>query len=302
MSAAALRAEGLVKRYRRTRALDGFSVVVPRGSVCGLVGPNGAGKTTFLSVVAGFVAPDAGTVDLLGLGPFDAARHAGRVGILPQDAELPLASTPRQLLGVWGRLQGMGAAAAGRAVSVALEAVLLADRADQRVATLSHGMRRRLTVAAALLGDPELVILDEPTSGLDPVQAAHLRQRIAAERGRRTVLLSSHNLAEVESLCDHVVMVEAGRCPRQGPLRQVTGADRDVRVRLVPPFPAGRAEVVRLRLAVDDPRCLERATTELLAELLAEGATIAEVHQGDSLERRFLEGAGRLEGTDPASD
>jgi ABC-2 type transport system ATP-binding protein len=286
---AALRVDGLRKRFGRAVALDGVSFEVPAGTICGLVGPNGAGKTTTMSVIAGFLRADEGAVDLLGGGPFDPEVHRGRVGILPQDAELPLASTPRQLLGVWARLQGLGRDAARDAVATALDDVLLTDRADARIGTFSHGMRRRLTVASALLGDPAFVLLDEPTSGLDPGQARHLRERIAKERGRRTVLVSSHNLAELESLCDHVVFIDKGRCTRAGPMDAVTGRDREVHVRLAPPLPAGREEVVTLRVAPGES--VERATTELLRALLAEGALIAEVRRGASLERRFFEEA-----------
>ncbi|MES2639812.1 MAG: ABC transporter ATP-binding protein [Myxococcota bacterium] len=286
MSVDAIRCQGLVKRYRKARALDGLDLVVPVGSICGLVGPNGAGKTTTMSILAGFLAPDEGTVDLLGRGPFSPDTHRGRVGILPQDAELPTASTPRQLLTVWARLQGLDGPAARRAVDGVLEAVLLSDRADARVGTLSHGMRRRVTVASALLGDPELVMLDEPTSGLDPAQARHLRDRIAAEQGRRTVLVSSHNLAELEQICDWVVFIDKGRCTRAGPLAALTGRDREVFVRLAPPYPAGRGEVVTLRVPEGVPP--EDATSELLRALLSEGARIAEVRRGESLERRYF--------------
>ncbi len=285
----AIRCAGLVKRYKKNRALDGLVLTVPAGAICGLVGPNGAGKTTTMSILAGFLVPDEGTVDLLGRGPFSPETHRGRVGILPQDAELPPASTPRQLLTVWARLQGLDGPGARRAVDQVLEDVLLSDRADARVGTLSHGMRRRVTVASALLGDPELVLLDEPTSGLDPAQARHLRERIAAERGRRTVLVSSHNLAELEQICDWVVFIDKGRCVRAGAIAALTGRDREVYVRLAPPLPPGRAELVTLRVA--EGVAVEDATSDLLRELLAEGARIVEVRRGESLERRYFAGA-----------
>ncbi len=287
-SAAALTLEGVERRFGRAKALDGVSFVVPTGSLCALVGENGAGKTTTLSILGGFLNADAGRVDVLGLGPYAVATHRGRVGILPQDAELPGESTPAELLYAWARLQGLTAAAARRARDECLDAVLLADRADARVGTLSHGMRRRLAVASALVGEPELSLLDEPTAGLDPAQARHLREVLAARRGRATVLVSSHNLPELESLCDHVVILERGRCVRADPMDVVTGRNRDVRVRLAPPFPPGRAEEVHLRLADTDPRDLADATTELLHTLLAEGARVVEVRRGDALEERYF--------------
>lgn len=285
---AALTVTGLSKRFGRRDALADLSFAVPNGSICGLIGPNGAGKTTALSILAGYLRADSGQVDLLGLGAFDPVRHRGRVGILPQDAELPPASTPRQLLTIWARLQGLAGADARRATDEVLSTVQLTDRADARVVTLSHGMRRRVTVASALLGAPELVMLDEPTSGLDPAQALHLRECIAATRGSRSVLISSHNLAELESICDHVVFIDKGHCTRSGLLTTVTGRDREVSIRLAPPFPSGREAVVTLQLPPDDPRAIEDATSALLRQLLSEGARIAEVRQGQSLERRFL--------------
>ena len=285
---AALALTGIDRRFGRTLALDGLSFTVPQGSICALVGENGAGKTTTLGILAGFLTPDTGTVDVLGLGPYHVATHRGRVGILPQDAELPTESTPAELLYAWARLQGLDAGAARRSAGECLDAVLLSDRAHHRVATLSHGMRRRLTVASALVGDPELILLDEPTSGLDPAQARHLRDVLAMRRGRATVLISSHNLPELESLCDHVVILEKGRCLRADRMDAVTGRDREVRIHLAPPFPAGRDATVQLRLGPDDPRVLADATSELLRSLLAEGARIVEVRRGGALEERYF--------------
>src|SRR5690606_2211243 len=154
---------------RGNKALDGLSFRVPRGVIAGLVGPNGAGKTTCFAAAAGYVRVDRGSVDLLGGGPFDAARHSGRLGVLPQDAELPLQHAPRELLEHLGRLQGIPAPAARAEADRLIAIVRLSDRARHRIVSLSHGMRRRVAVATALIGNPELVLLDEPTSGLDPV-------------------------------------------------------------------------------------------------------------------------------------
>ena len=285
---AALTLVGIDRRFGRAVALDGLSFAVPQGSICALVGENGAGKTTTLGILAGFLTPDSGSVDVLGLGPYHVATHRGRVGILPQDAELPTESTPAELLYAWARLQGLDPGAARRSASTCLDSVLLGDRAHQRVATLSHGMRRRLTVASALVGDPELILLDEPTSGLDPAQARHLRDVLATRRGRATVVISSHNLPELESLCDHVVILEKGRCLRADRMDAVTGRDRELCVHLAPPFPPGREAIVHLRLPPDDPRELPEATSELLRDLLGEGARIVEVRRGGALEERYF--------------
>ena len=219
----------LVKRRGKHRALDGFTLSVPRGSILGLVGENGAGKTTWMMTVAGFLRPDAGEIDLLGLGPFDAGRHAGRISILPQDSELPLESTPMDALYRFGRLQGLSPNVARRSAHDALAAVNLLDRANATVRTLSHGMRKRAMVAQCFVGNPEIVLLDEPLNGLDPVEADRLRRFIASQQGRRTVVVSSHNLEDVERLCTHVAVVGKGRLARMDTVASIThGTDRIV--------------------------------------------------------------------------
>ena len=219
----------LVKRRGKRRALDGLSLSVPRGSILGLVGENGAGKTTWMMAVAGFLRPDSGEIDLLGMGPFDAERHAGRISILPQDSELPLESTPKGALCRFGRLQGLSPDAARRSAHDALAAVNLLDRADAAVRTLSHGMRKRAMVAQCFVGNPEIVLLDEPLNGLDPVESDRLRRFIASQRGRRTIVVSSHNLEDVERLCTHVAVVGSGRLVRMDTVAAIThGTDRIV--------------------------------------------------------------------------
>lgn len=258
---------GLVKRYGRARALDGFSLSVKEGSVTGLVGCNGAGKTTWMMTVAGFVFPDAGTIDILGRGPFDAARHGGRLTILPQDSEPPLEARPRELLVRYGRLQGLTQAAAVRSASEMIRAFNLDAHADKSVRALSHGMRKRVAVAQAFLGDPSVTLLDEPLSGLDPVEADRMRAFIRARRGRQTIVISSHHLDDIEKLCTHVAFVDGGRVTRVDSLAAFTSA-------------SGRV-VCTLRRRPDDLAALERATEgvsllwrddtgELTAEFAAE--------------------------------
>jgi ABC-type multidrug transport system ATPase subunit len=156
----------------------------------GLVGENGAGKTTWMMTVAGFLSPDSGEIDLLGCGPFDAARHGGRISILPQDSELPLEMSPLDALYRFGRLQGLSSSQALKSAEEALAAVNLSERAKAPVRTLSHGMRKRAMVAQCFVGNPEVVLLDEPLNGLDPVEASRLRRFILSQRGLRTVVVS----------------------------------------------------------------------------------------------------------------
>ena len=213
---------GLVKRYGRNAALNGFSLAVPAGSITGLVGRNGAGKTTWMMTVAGFVIPDGGEINILGAGPFDARRHSGRFTILPQDSDLPNEGRVRSLLVHYARLQGLPAARAAASANRLIKAFNLVDKADSPIRALSHGMRKRVMIAQAFLGKPEVVMLDEPLSGLDPVEADRLRSFILACRGKTTLVISSHLLDDVEKLCTHVAFVSAGKVDRMETMRSLT--------------------------------------------------------------------------------
>ena len=219
----AVSTKGLVKRYGKCRALDGFTLDVPEGCVMGLVGPNGAGKTTWMMAVAGLVRTDAGTVGLFGSShPFTAAAYSGRLAILPQDSELPLESTPEGFLSGLARLQGLGADAAKVSARKVLEAVNLADRAKASIRSLSHGMRKRLMAAQCFLGEPDLILLDEPMNGLDPEEAVRFRNLILSRREGCTVVVSSHNLADLEKFCTHVTFVRDGKVVKTAALKDLT--------------------------------------------------------------------------------
>jgi ABC-2 type transport system ATP-binding protein len=293
-----LRLRGVEKRYGKTVALDGLDLTIPAGSVFGLIGPNGAGKTTTFGIVGGYVRADAGTVDILGLGAFDPARHAGRLSLLPQDAELNREATAHELCTHYGRLQQMSVAEARREADRVIELVALGDRATSRMSELSHGMRRRVAIGQALIGNPELVLLDEPTSGLDPELVVHIRELFASQRGRRTLVLSSHNLAELEAICDHVAFIQRGRCHKSGSLESVTQRGTEMRFLLEAPVevdePAGIG--VEWQGNVLTARSHSLAASEInqrmLRALLAKGARIIEVRQGRSLEAAYLSDLG----------
>ena len=219
----AVSTKGLVKRYGNRRALDGFTLDVPEGCVMGLVGPNGAGKTTWMMAVAGLVRTQEGTIGLFGSShPFTAAAHSGRLAILPQDSELPLESTPQGFLCGLARLQGMSADAARASARRVLEAVNLADRATASIRSLSHGMRKRLMAAQCFLGEPELILLDEPMNGLDPEEAVRFRNLILSRRANCTVVVSSHNLADLEKFCTHIAFVRDGKMTKSAALKDLT--------------------------------------------------------------------------------
>lgn len=217
-----LEIKGLEKRYGKRLALNGLNLSVSRGSVFGLVGSNGAGKTTTLAIVAGLVRENAGTVNVFGGGCHRPEVSAARLSMMPQDADLPADSCVGNLLSFYAELQGMSRVRACEAAIEVLAKVNLSDRINSSVRSLSHGMRRRVVIAQAFLGEPELILLDEPLSGLDPREVANIRETIVRLRGRRTVVISSHNLHEIERMCDHVAFIEDGRTIRQDTLRTIT--------------------------------------------------------------------------------
>jgi ABC-2 type transport system ATP-binding protein len=221
-STPALTAKGLRKRYGSVTALDGLDIEVPEGVICGFIGPNGAGKTTTFGVIGGLIRADQGSVDILGKGPLKAGAGDGSFSMLPQDCELVPHVPVITYLTYLARLQGMTKAEAEKTANERLVEVALADRARASIKELSHGMRRRVSVAQALLGDPKLVLLDEPTSGLDPELVIRMRELFAAHRGKRTLMISSHNLRELEEVCDHVIFIQGGKCVRSGSIDDVT--------------------------------------------------------------------------------
>ncbi len=301
MSRFALRLAGVHKRYGKTVALDGLTLDVPTGSVMGLVGPNGAGKTTTFGVVSGAVRADSGRVDVLGAGPFDPARSAGRLSVLPQDCELNPHSSAAQLLTFFARLQAIPEPA--KEAARVLDIVRLGDRAGSRVRELSHGMLRRLAVAQALIGDPELILLDEPTGGLDPHLVVEMRHVLRAQRGERTLVVSSHVLSDLEAICDHVAFLEAGRCTVSGPVHEIMGQARVVSVRLAEPVDLtsleplleGRAPSVDgewLTYALLDTEDPSELHAELVPALVGRGARVLEVKLGRTLEAAYIESRG----------
>ena len=303
---AALSFRGVTKRYAKTGtpALDSFTAEFPRGVVAGVVGPNGAGKTTAFSIVGGYLLPDAGTVDILGGGDFEPARLKGRLALLPQDAELGPRHSPLEVLIHLGRLQGLTAKEATKEADRVLDLVSLAARRSVRIATLSHGMRRRVAVATALIGDPELVLLDEPFAGLDPRQAQQLRDALLRRSGGRTLIVSSHNLAELERLCEWVVMMDSGGCAHQGSVAEVTGSGQVVVWTLgsgeVPlallgeRLPEHHFEISGAKLTHRAPPTsdLDEASLVVAAALVEADVPIREVRRGVGLERRFFETSG----------
>jgi ABC-2 type transport system ATP-binding protein len=216
----AVETHGLTKRFGSNVAVDTVELLVPRGSAFGYLGPNGAGKTTLIRTLLGLTRADAGTMSLLGIGvPAQRGRALARVGAIVDEPRFHHHLTGRENLRLLGAARGGDAS--GR-IPGSLARVGLTERADDKVASYSMGMRQRLGVAACLLGDPELLILDEPMNGLDPAGMHEMRAMVRSlvDEGR-TVVLSSHLLDEVERTCDAVAIVDRGRVITQGPIDEL---------------------------------------------------------------------------------
>ena len=300
----ALRLQQVKKRFGNVHALRGVDLGVPRGSVFALIGPNGAGKTTLFGLCCGFLQADAGTVEVLGGAP-DPMRLKGKLAALPQDALLGRDTSVREHLVFLARLQGIAAAEAEREATRVLGLVDLVDLAARRAGTLSHGQIKRVGVAQAFLGEPELILLDEPTAGLDPRNAHDLRNLIRSQRGQRTIVVSSHNLQELEAICDEAAFIEKGATLEAGAVAALTGKDGEIHVVLAPgpePIDDLRARIpaktiswdpaqrtLRVQFEPAPNRVAEDVIAEVLRELLSAGARISAVGKGRSLEQRYLE-------------
>jgi ABC-2 type transport system ATP-binding protein len=209
-SEAAIVAREVTKRYGQVTALEAFSLEIARGEVFCLLGPNGSGKTTFLRALTGFLTPSSGSISVAG---YDTVREPmaarRRIGYLPESVPLYRNMRVGEFLAFMARLRGV--ASVETAVRNAAAMLSLEDRLRSPIAALSRGYRQRVALAQALVHDPEVLVLDEPTNGLDPRQIIETRNLIRGLAGRRTVLMSSHILAEVEKTADRVAVLLGGR-------------------------------------------------------------------------------------------
>lgn len=212
LSVPAIEVEALVKVYKTARAVDGITFTIPRGSVTGLLGGNGAGKTTTISMIMGLVLPTSGRVSVLGhTMPSQSSLVLGRMNFESPYVDMPGRLTVRQNLNVFGRLYGV-ADIAGRIAQLASD-LDLNEFIDRQSGKLSAGQKTRVALAKALINEPELLLLDEPTASLDPDTADWIRSHLENYRKERnaTILLASHNMLEVERLCDRVIIMKRGR-------------------------------------------------------------------------------------------
>lgn len=211
-----LAVRGVSHDYGSVRALDGVSFAAREGEIVALLGPNGAGKTTTLRIITGFFFPTEGEARIAGF-PAASREARTRLGYLPESTPLDLLMSVEEYLRFWTSARGV---APGRIREV-VDLLQLGERAGESIATLSKGFRQRVGLAAAILHDPDLLVLDEPTSALDPNQVREAREMIRALGRRKTVLLSTHILSEVEEIADRVVVLSRGKVVADGPVAEV---------------------------------------------------------------------------------
>ncbi len=226
-------------------ALRGLSISVEQGTVLGLLGPNGAGKTTTISCLLGLLRPQRGTVRVRGevIAP---GTSLGGCGVLLEDTRLPPFLPVRDALAAAGRLRAIGSAALSAAVDAVVEQTRSGDLLGRDVRALSKGQARRIGLAAALLGDPPLLVLDEPSSGLDPEARVEFDTLVRSLRdGKRTVLIASHLLGDVEATCSHIAVVNHGRVVLEGRAADLLGAAR-------------RGQVADIHVDADSSAALDR--------------------------------------------
>ncbi len=218
-----VRAGRLTKRFGEVTAVDEIDVEIERGEAFGFLGPNGAGKTSAMRMIGCVSPPTSGELQVFGMDPeTEGPAIRGRLGVVPQRDTLDEELTVRENLLVYGRYFGLPRATVSERASELLEFAQLADRADSKVEPLSGGMKRRLTIARALINEPEILLLDEPTTGLDP-QARHVLwdRLFRLKRSGVTLVLTTHYMDEAEQLCDRLVVMDNGRVVAAGSPRQL---------------------------------------------------------------------------------
>ncbi len=213
----------LIVDYGKKRALNGLSLQVNRGEIFGFLGPNGSGKSTTIKSLLGLIFPVSGTISLHGFSPQD-IRSREKTGFLPEEATYYRFLAPMEILKFYGEVCGVPKNILDGRIPELLKLVGLFEVRKKQIRTFSKGMAQKISLAQALINDPETLILDEPTSGLDPLARMDLRNILKSLKQKgKTVFFSSHELSEVELLCDSIAIIKSGRLLKSGSLKEVLG-------------------------------------------------------------------------------
>ncbi|MBN8779497.1 MULTISPECIES: ATP-binding cassette domain-containing protein [unclassified Thiobacillus] len=296
-----LKVRGLTKKYGDTEVVRGLDLTVRRGECFGLLGPNGAGKTTTLRLLLGLIEPDGGSIELAGIAVPQRSREARmKVGVVPQMDNLDPDFSVRENLLAYGRYFGMSKAAVTARVPELLDFAGLASKADAQIAQLSGGMKRRLTLARALVHDPDILFLDEPTTGLDP-QARHLiwqglRRLINAGK---TIVLTTHFMDEAERLTDRLAILDHGRVVAEGAPRALI--ETHIEPAVVEVFGEGLADWTGQHAAdlcqrfetVGETLFCYTSTPDIVIDALKHAPALRYLHRPSNLEDVFLKLTGR---------
>ena len=296
-----LKVHGLSKRYGNTEVVRGLDLNVRRGECFGLLGPNGAGKTTTLRLLLGLIEPDSGSIELAGMSVPQHAREARmKVGVVPQMDNLDPDFSVRENLFAYGRYFGMDKSAIAARIPQLLEFAGLTSKADAQIAQLSGGMKRRLTLARALVHDPDILFLDEPTTGLDP-QARHLiwqgLRRLIADC--KTIVLTTHFMDEAERLTDRLAILDHGRVVVEGAPRALV--ESHIESAVVEVFGEGLADWTRQHAAnlctrfetVGETLFCYTNHADTVIAALKQAPTLRYLHRPSNLEDVFLKLTGR---------
>jgi ABC-2 type transport system ATP-binding protein len=216
-----IQCESLSKRYSGIKALDGFNLELNITHATGIVGPNGAGKSTLFAILCGFIKPTSGTVKVMGALP-DSSEIKGNLSLLPQDTAMFKGIDVFSQLKHYARLQNLNKQDAIKEVEHVLSLVQATSFSKQLPETLSFGQRKRVMLAQSLIGKPELILMDEPTSGLDPVAATEVRNLLRQLANDYSVIISSHNLSEIEDICGDIVIMNKGKLVTHSSLSELT--------------------------------------------------------------------------------
>lgn len=298
---AAIELKNVSKHFGPKIAVNDVTFNVEDGQCYGLIGPNGAGKTTTFSMMCGFLFPTAGSLKVLGVDPSEPGAIKGKVGVLPQDAILPPAWPVGSLLTYYAQLSNLPEPE--KEARAVLERVQLPETWNVLAGSLSHGMGKRVAMAQALMGSPPVVFLDEPTAGLDPKIAASVRNLIRELKGKHTVVVSSHNLQELEELCDATAILDKGKLVSAATMAEMTGQTAEFRVQIA----KGEVPIAELKalsgcrdaqLEANNVLCVwfdgqgvqpEEIITRVVALLAQRNVLILGVWRGKRLEERVLQ-------------